>query len=362
MERNRRPGAVQARCCQGDGAEADHEKAAVGAVEQAQSVMARLDVRLRPDHTVDHHVIPEEFCQRRGPAAVEERSWQDRSLVGDELLIEGITRVRGIKQLAPVGEHAVLNGIGEFVRKRGKAECVVRLTRVPLVAHEIEAREPRIHVQPRDAQRMIVIPESARGHVVVVTKQVREPAGHEVPLRPRDAAARAVEELGVAVELEFGVPAVQVRDNRNAVFPDAVLAVVYAVGGTVAVKGIAPVQVRIHRQQVRPNEQLIRPAYLCPGHAGQVGSFHFERAARPGGPTLIAVAPDGCGQQPARWRVNEAGLLHAWPDGHVELTHLIRQEPEARVERIGCEVSKFRLECGIAQSVTRRFGDEPGGP
>jgi hypothetical protein len=76
-------------------------------------------------------------------------------------------------------------------------------------------KSTRVDVQAGDAQRVVVIPEVPRWDVVVVAELVRKPAGYLGPLRPHDPIARAVEELGVAVELEVAVPTVQVGHDRH---------------------------------------------------------------------------------------------------------------------------------------------------
>jgi hypothetical protein len=175
-------------------------------------------------------------------------------------------------------------------------------TGVVLVAHEEEPGEPRIHVEPSDAQGVVVVPEgSTRLDLVtgqVVGELVGEAPVHEVPRRSDDVPVGAEEELRVAVELEVGVAAVDVRDHRDAVALERVPGV--------AGEGVAPVQRRVDRQDVAAVELVVPPH---PHHVFVV-LVDVQRAPGPRGSVVAApVAVDGRREALAGPRVDEPGLV-----------------------------------------------------
>ncbi|MCY1304941.1 hypothetical protein D9M70_547160 [compost metagenome] len=112
-----------------------------------------------------------------------------------------------------------------------------------------------------------MIPEVVGWHAIVVAEAVGETAVNEVPLRPPDVGIGAVEELGISVELEIAVPAMEVSADRYAILLDAEVPVVHAVGRVLTVQRIAPVQVGVEGKEVLPAQQFVPPA-----HDGFVGA------------------------------------------------------------------------------------------
>ncbi len=242
-----------------NGHELDHQKPRVGSVQQVHPVVAWLHVSFGPDLAVDDHVVAEELGQRRRATAGKDVGWQNHAFVGDEVVVERIAGEGWIEQRALIGEHAVLDGIGQLVRKGRQAKGIVRQACIKLVTDEVETREPRVDVEPRDAEGVVVVPEVSGWHGIVVTKRVGKAAGHEIPLGALDFAIRAIEELRVTVELKVAVPAVQVGDGRHPVPIDAELPVIDTVGRACSVQRVGPVQARIDRQQVLLALQLVYP-------------------------------------------------------------------------------------------------------
>ena len=84
----------------------------------------------------------EELGKRRRSAVGKEVRRQDGALALDEVLVEGISRVSGVEELARLAEHAILDRVGQLVGVGRQAERVVGTTRVELVTTEIEPALP----------------------------------------------------------------------------------------------------------------------------------------------------------------------------------------------------------------------------
>ncbi len=72
---------------------------------------------------------------------------------------------------------------------------------------------------------MVVVPQVPSRHIVVVAELGGESSRDRVPLGTDDGFAGIVKELGVAVELEIGMAAMEVGDDRHTIGGDRVLRV-----------------------------------------------------------------------------------------------------------------------------------------
>ena len=160
----------------------------LGAVDDPEPIAARLDVHERPDLRVHDRDVAEEL---RHPLRV---------VVGHAL---------GRVEHAPVRvERLVLQHERDLVRPGGQPERIVALTRVLVVADEVEPCEPRVDVRAGVAERVVVIPDHAGALLVVVGERVGDVvrallATVREPLQRRP------------VELRMILAAVQVRDDRH---------------------------------------------------------------------------------------------------------------------------------------------------
>lgn len=147
------------------------------------------------------------------------------------------------------------------------------------VAQEVEAGQPRVDVEPGDAQCVVVVPQGG-GFLGV---PVGEPGSREARTV---GAGDGVPGVGVAVALGFGVSAVQVHHGRHTVLRDGVVGVL---------KG--PVDRGVHRQQVAEG-QVVGPVHMdrmvLESHKGRAGIAHGHPgvASSP----VLPEAPDGGGE------------------------------------------------------------------
>ena len=215
----------------------------------------------------------------------------------------------GVEQ-RPVGlERAVLDGEGEVLGARRQPTPGPDVVGAAL--HDEQPGEPGVHVQPREPQRVVVVPEQRGPLVVVVVEHGR--AGHGaravelVEARaPPGVARRDVERvgkhprLGVPVAVGRGVGTVDVGDERDR----------STVGarrrrerraGVGRPRRVGPVQAGIHREEVGDEpagrvHELVAPAHpdrdIGRGHDG--GGRRGERhgvVGRPVGPDRSAGQP-----------------------------------------------------------------------
>ena len=112
--------------------EGEGEEAAVGGVEEAEAVEARLDLEEGADFAVDEDAV------------------------GAELGDPGVFGVAGdvVEELAVGGEVAVVEDEGDFVFAGGQVERVF-----DLVAEEEHAEEAGVGVEAVDAHGVVVVPE-----------------------------------------------------------------------------------------------------------------------------------------------------------------------------------------------------------
>ena len=131
--------------------ERERIEARVRAVQEAQPVAPRLDRRERPEHAVHD--------DRRA------------ELLGLDARVRraGVRGMRGDDELAVRREGPVLDEERDLVGAGGKPEPVL-----VLVADQVEAREPGADVEPRQPERVVVVPE--RGGFLVVRRSGTPPA------------------------------------------------------------------------------------------------------------------------------------------------------------------------------------------
>ena len=190
-------------------------------------------------------------------------------------MIEGVTREGRKEQFSSGQEHAVLNGIGLLVRPRRQAQRIIRLPCIKLVTNKVESRQSSVHIQARDTQGVVMIPQTPGGHVVIIAESGGESARHISPLRPHNLIVWRVEKLRIAIKLKICVTAVQMRDNWYASIGNCVLCV--------SVEGIAPMQIGINRQQVLCNFiQRIDPGDLCFRRSSCQTALNLECPTGPG--------------------------------------------------------------------------------
>jgi hypothetical protein len=278
-------------------------------------------------------VVAEELGERRGLGHFVVLE----SLTSNEVRPGGISGESRVEQASIGREHAVLDRQGDLVGIRGQIQRIPWLTRVDVIPHEVEAGHPGVDVQPGDSQRVIVVPEGPGGNVVLVPEVCGEAPGNAVPLGADDSPAWAIEELGIAIELEVRMTAVEMRDDGHPAILDAVL--------LVAVQAVGPVQARVDGQQV-----VVREIVLPADHGLAFIATDLEGAAGPRhglGITPVLVAEDkGLAQPPAG--IDEARALAAFRDGDLVATLLVGLVDESRRQRIGHDV----LELGLARRVT----------
>jgi hypothetical protein len=171
--------------------EAQDQEARVARVEHPEAVLARLDVEHRPRLAVDHHEVGED---RRDDAAIGGRRVQVEAAVGLEpaVLQQQLDLVVAARQHAP-GDEAELR----------------------VVAQQVHAGQAGEHVQARDAERVVVVPERAAALVVDVVVRGLGPHLALLGEALREPAIR------LAVALGLDVRAVQVRDRRDLAGPEA---------------------------------------------------------------------------------------------------------------------------------------------
>ena len=106
-----------------------------------------------------------------------------------------------------------------------------------IIAYEVEASQPRVDVQPGDAQGVVVVPEVSSWDVVVIAEFCGKSIRNICPLWADNLflvfPRWTVEEFRVAIELVVCVTAVQVGDDRYTCFCDTVLGI--------AMQAVAPV-------------------------------------------------------------------------------------------------------------------------
>ena len=182
----------------------------------------------------------------------------------DEVHPERIGLERWIEEPAIIVEHAILNRIRQLVWVCRQTKRIIGLAGVLVIADEVEASHASIDVETRDAQSVIVIPEIACRYVVVIHELVRE-STRTGPLRTDDIwafcrRARIVEEFGITVILEIGVPAMQVDDDGNPVSSDC--------PARIAWQAVAPMKGRVYRQKMFDDAtEIVLPVddrSLCP--------------------------------------------------------------------------------------------------
>jgi len=161
-------------------------EARVRPVDEPEAVLARLDVQVGPGAPVDADEVAEE---RRRHAV--DRVRRDRQV-----------------QLPVVGEEAVLDDQLDLVIVV-RQHAVLHELALERIAQQVGAGQARVHVEARDPDRVVVVPERRGALRVLVLVEV---------LAPVVAALRGVlgePRLGMAVALPLDVRAVQVRDGRD---------------------------------------------------------------------------------------------------------------------------------------------------
>jgi len=159
------------------------------AVEEPQTITARLRVEVRVRLAVDDRRVAEELGD---PHGMDVRDAAGR-----------------IPQRPVVVERLVLDHDGEVVRPTWHALVLDRHAVVDRVEEQVPGGETEVRLQPRHRERMVVVPVE-RGRLVV---RVRERVGHVVGAgRARSGPPL----IGGAVELRGGQPAVEMRDRPAA--------------------------------------------------------------------------------------------------------------------------------------------------
>ena len=150
------------------------QKAAVGGVQHAEAILARLHVQKRKSFSIRHHHVAENLGHPRP--------------VG----IAGY----GIVELAVLLEQAIVNHQRDFESAFGKIKRVFKI-----VANEKASEHARVNIQPIDAHGVIVIPE--RRGFLSVGIEVGPRLSWNVPI------------LGISVALRRSLGAVDMDHAAN---------------------------------------------------------------------------------------------------------------------------------------------------
>jgi hypothetical protein len=211
----------------------------VRGVQDAEAILAWLDLQERPHLAVDQHRVAEELGNPHG--------WHARIRVAAIVL-------HRIEQRAVRVEEPVLDHQRDLERAVGKIEVVL-----DAVTEQIDARQPGEVVQPGRAQRVVVVPELRRGLIIriVVGPPLEEgPGPREIVREPR---------LGIAVALRQNFMSMQVDDRPH-----------------LRLSRLVAVQRVVDRQHMAIR-QVVHPA-----HGYRLASTRLERGAG----ILAVVAPE----------------------------------------------------------------------